>query len=83
VDDAFALMVSMPIHHRVACLRDDIVFLVFLYQRYLYPVDKTRANEFGIAYEHAERSGGQQQMQGNHQGVATVLEAQDIAGACQ
>lgn len=27
------------------------VFLVFLYQRWLYPVDKTRANEYGIAYE--------------------------------
>ena len=24
-----------------------------LHQRYLYPVDKTRANEYGIAYEHA------------------------------
>lgn len=51
VDDAFSLMVSMPMHHRVACLRDDVVFFIFLYQRYLYPVDKTRANEYGIAYE--------------------------------
>lgn len=25
------------------------VFLVFLYQRYIYPVDKTRPNEFGYA----------------------------------
>ena len=31
--------------------RDDAVFIVFLYQRWCYPVDKTRANEFGIAYE--------------------------------
>jgi len=52
IDDAFALLVSMPLHHKIACLRDDVVFLVFLYQRYLYPVDKTRANEYGIAYEH-------------------------------
>ena len=51
VDDAFALMVSMPTAHRVACLRDDVVFLIFLYQRRLYPVDLTRANEYGIAYE--------------------------------
>jgi hypothetical protein len=27
------------------------VFLAFLYQRYLYPTDKTRANEYGLAYE--------------------------------
>ena len=33
-------------------LRDDVVFFIFLYQRWLYPVDKKRANEFGIAYEH-------------------------------
>ena len=24
-----------------------LVFFIYLYQRYLYPVDKTRANEFG------------------------------------
>ena len=32
----------MPTALRVACFRDDVVFLVYLYQRYLYPVDKTR-----------------------------------------
>ena len=26
------MMVSMPMAHRVACLRDDVVFLVYLYQ---------------------------------------------------
>ena len=54
IDDAFALMVSMPLHHRVACLRDDVVFAAFLVQLYLYPVDKTRANEYGIAYERGD-----------------------------
>ncbi len=47
-------MVSMPLHHRVACLRDDVVFAAFLVQLYLYPVDKTRANEYGIAYERGD-----------------------------
>ncbi|KJH43570.1 tetratricopeptide repeat protein [Dictyocaulus viviparus] len=37
----------MPTSHRVACFRDDIVFLIYLYQRYLYPVDYSRINEFG------------------------------------
>lgn len=27
--------------------RDDVVFLIYLYQRWVYRVDKTRANEFG------------------------------------
>lgn len=37
--------------HRVMTLRDDVVFLVFLYQYWIYRTDKTRENEFGIAYE--------------------------------
>lgn len=51
VDDAFAFIIEMPTAHRIATLRDDLVFFVYLYQRWLYPVDKTRPNEFGIAYE--------------------------------
>eukprot|EP00752_Nemacystus_decipiens_P014270 g12691.t1 len=47
IDDLFAFIVPMPTMHRLACFRDDIVFLVFLYQRYLYPVDTTRRNEYG------------------------------------
>jgi hypothetical protein len=26
---------------------DDVVFLIFLYQRWIYRVDKSRANEYG------------------------------------
>ena len=33
--------------HRLACLRDDVIFFIFLYQRYKYKVDYTRVNEFG------------------------------------
>ncbi|XP_046389208.1 cleft lip and palate transmembrane protein 1-like protein [Ischnura elegans] len=42
IDDLFAFIITMPTAHRVACFRDDIVFLIYLYQRWLYPVDKTR-----------------------------------------
>eukprot|EP00466_Bigelowiella_natans_P011518 jgi/Bigna1/89733/estExt_fgenesh1_pg.C_540109 len=51
VDDAFAWIIEMPTAHRLATLRDDLVFFVYIYQRFLYPVDKTRPNEFGFAYE--------------------------------
>lgn len=42
IDDLFAFIITMPTSHRLACFRDDIVFLIYLYQRWLYPVDKSR-----------------------------------------
>ena len=51
IDDVFAWLIEMPLGHRIACLRDDLVFVVYLYQRYIYRVDKTRPNDFGVAYE--------------------------------
>ncbi|XP_062501860.1 lipid scramblase CLPTM1L-like [Corticium candelabrum] len=51
IDDLFAFIIAMPTSHRVACFRDDIVFVVFLYQRWLYPVDMKRVNEFGRSYD--------------------------------
>ncbi|CAG8433031.1 8582_t:CDS:10 [Diversispora eburnea] len=47
VDDLFAFCIKMPTLHRLACLRDDVVFFVYLYQRWIYPVDDKRANEYG------------------------------------
>ena len=38
-------------------LRDDIVFIIFLIQAYIYRVDKKRANEFGYVYEVEEKKG--------------------------
>ncbi|XP_060047107.1 lipid scramblase CLPTM1L isoform X2 [Erinaceus europaeus] len=53
IDDVFAFIITMPTSHRLACFRDDVVFLVYLYQRWLYPVDRSRVNEFGESYEDA------------------------------
>lgn len=47
IDDLFAFVISMPTLHRISCFRDDVVFAVFLYQRWIYRIDYTRANEFG------------------------------------
>ena len=34
------------------CSRDlDIVFFVYLYQRWIYPIDKKRVNEYGMTGE--------------------------------
>lgn len=51
IDDIFAFVITMPTIHRVACFRDDVVFVVYLYQRWLYPVDRTRVNEFGQSFD--------------------------------
>lgn len=51
VDDVFAFMIQMPLKHKLMTLRDDVVFIVFLIQAYIYRVDKSRTNEFGYAYE--------------------------------
>ncbi|ELP89227.1 hypothetical protein EIN_486890 [Entamoeba invadens IP1] len=42
VDDLFAFIIKMPLLHRIACFRDDVVFVIYLYQRWIYPVDKNR-----------------------------------------
>ena len=47
IDDLFAFIIKMPTLHRLSCFRDDLIFLVYLYQRWIYPVDTTRVNEFG------------------------------------
>lgn len=45
IDDVFAFIITMPTAHRLACFRDDIVFVIYLYQRWLYPVDKSRLDD--------------------------------------
>ncbi|GAA5886202.1 hypothetical protein JCM6882_004297 [Rhodosporidiobolus microsporus] len=47
IDDFFSFIIKMPLLHRLACFRDDVVFLILLYQMYIYRVDPTRENEYG------------------------------------
>ena len=51
IDDLFAFIIKMPTMHRLACLRDDLIFFIYLYQRWAYGVDKTRRNEYGQVAE--------------------------------
>ncbi|XP_026471333.1 cleft lip and palate transmembrane protein 1-like protein [Ctenocephalides felis] len=51
IDDVFAFIITMPTAHRVACFRDDIVFIIYLYQRWLYPVDASRSDDPAAAIE--------------------------------
>ena len=47
IDDLFAFTIKMPTLHRLATLRDDVIFFIYLYQGWKYKVDYTRVNEFG------------------------------------
>ncbi|XP_043720577.1 cleft lip and palate transmembrane protein 1 homolog [Telopea speciosissima] len=59
IDDLFAFVIKMPMLHRLSVFRDDVIFLIYLYQRWAYPVDKKRVNEFGFGGEdEAEATGG-------------------------
>lgn len=54
IDDIFAFVIKMPTMYRIGCFRDDIVFFIFLYQRWIYKVDSKRINEFGFSAEMLE-----------------------------
>ncbi|KAI3323238.1 cleft lip and palate transmembrane 1 [Xylariaceae sp. AK1471] len=56
IDDLFAFTIKMPFLHRLATLRDDVIFFVYIYQRWAYKVDYTRINEFGQGGEDDELS---------------------------
>lgn len=51
IDDIFAFVIKMPLMYRIGCFRDDIIFIIYLYQRWIYRVDPKRVNEFGISGE--------------------------------
>lgn len=56
IDDLFAFVIKMPLLHRLSVFRDDLIFVIFLYQRWIYRVDKSRANEFGFVPEPVDES---------------------------
>ena len=45
IDDLFAFIIRMPTMHRLSCFRDDIIFVLYLYRRFQYPVDKERRDQ--------------------------------------
>jgi hypothetical protein len=57
IDDIFAFVVKMPLKHKIMTLRDDLIFIFFVYQWFIYRTDKSRANEFGFQYEEQDPGG--------------------------
>lgn len=57
IDDLFAFIIRMPTMHRLKCLRDDIIFVIYLYQRWIYPIDPNRVEVLdGEMGESADRT---------------------------
>ena len=46
IDDVFAFIITMPTSHRIAVFRDDLVFVVYLYQRWWVRVDTTQLSNY-------------------------------------
>ena len=42
IDDLFSFILPMPTMHRIACFRDDIIFVLYVIQRFKYKVDPNR-----------------------------------------
>ncbi|KAH8284485.1 hypothetical protein KR044_007516, partial [Drosophila immigrans] len=74
IDDIFAFVIKMPTMYRIGCFRDDIIFFVFLYQRWQYRVDLKRVNEFGFSGEMEEQAASKRQLEGE-QPAAAIKEA--------
>ena len=56
IDDLFSFIIRMPAMARISCFRDDVVFFIYLYQRWLYPVDTSRPAEGGGDGEDASKA---------------------------
>ncbi|ODA82434.1 hypothetical protein RJ55_00941 [Drechmeria coniospora] len=80
IDDLFAFTIKMPFLHRLATLRDDVIFFIYLYQKWAYKTDYTRVNEFGQAGGEADEAVSKK---GGDKGQADNLgeaEAKKLAG---
>jgi len=74
IDDLFAFIIKMPAMHRISCFRDDVIFVVYVYQRYIYPVDSSRRNEFGTTGDEHAASNEQARLQQNTHDVDAATE---------
>ena len=68
IDDLFAFIIKMPMLHRLACFRDDVIFFIYLYQRWIYRNNPQRPED--------EDSDGEEEEE--QQAVSTSSESQPL-----
>lgn len=71
VDDLAVFLIKSPTLHKIAVFRDDVVFVLYLLQRWLYPIDPTRVNEYGQRGD----GGSQPQQQQQQRRIAATATA--------
>lgn len=54
IDDLYTFVSKLPLMHKIACFRDDVVFVIWLVQCLIYPTDPNRVNEFGLVAKNGE-----------------------------
>ena len=57
----------------------DIIFLIFLYQRYIYRIDPKRVNEFGTSADMFDEDGNVIPMEEHEALEGTAAETEDTA----
>ena len=83
IDDLFAFVIKMPTMHRLSCFRDDLIFFIYLYQRWAYPIDHSRVNEFGqggdaVESQEIEEKAGAVVLAAQEGDSVAVLREQDV-----
>lgn len=85
IDDLFAFVITMPTLHRLSVFRDDVIFAIFLYQRWIYREDKARVNEFGVSgtdiEERQKRLAAEKNSAGSSVGAQAAAGAESVARA--
>jgi hypothetical protein len=79
IDDLFAFTIKMPFLHRLATFRDDIIFFIYIYQRWAYKIDYTRVNEFGQGGEEDEEEDQKEAEEKTKQKEAKPKSLPDVA----
>ncbi|KAA0188991.1 hypothetical protein HAZT_HAZT004684 [Hyalella azteca] len=77
IDDIFAFVIKMPTMYRLGCLRDDVIFFIFLYQRYIYRIDPSRVNEFGFSQDMEIQAKQKKEIAGNVGEQAAIANGTD------
>lgn len=65
--------------HISGTLRDDIIFFIYLYQRYIYRIDPTRVNEFGFSGDMLDNKGEVKVGEGEESSQKAITDGSDGA----
>ena len=83
IDDLFAFTIKMPFLHRLATFRDDVIFFIYLYQRWIYRVDYSRVNEFGQGGEDEGEAERKKEEEKKNKEVEKTLPAESAASTAK